>query len=357
MITKRSEDDDEAASKRGICHVTYNPGSMTKSLSLGNILEASSLSNRILTESLPFRFTSYHFCYNNPAMKLLLSAIQMALSKEWRIRLRMHYGSPTEIQYSLSSFGIHCLEIFDDHNDDDGHGSFSAPNSSRSLSSSSKSSRLAVYGGRKYWDRQKKIEDRLAQLRLKREGESGIILHPTPDDVLVGRGHAYREYIGNTRYQTMIESQLDAYNVIPDKFEKTCMTMNLVKEFRTSGGRFLAPIAGVGWKALDDDEARQKTAISLRSKNGRTRKAATATMTKNVDVKDTRPDYDSYISRPSFQLTAAGETEGSNNNGADGGNQNRSHDVTAGIEVVVTNNQPHAKKRMRWDHGFFSASN
>lgn len=43
---------------------------------------------------LPIRFAGIHFCYDNPALKPILSLAQMAFGASNRLRLRPHCGKP-----------------------------------------------------------------------------------------------------------------------------------------------------------------------------------------------------------------------------------------------------------------------
>jgi hypothetical protein len=65
------------------------------------------LNSTFLSESLPIRYASMHFCYDDIRLLPLISAMQLITGKEARIRFRSHYG--TEIQTKLL-FG--CIPLF-----------------------------------------------------------------------------------------------------------------------------------------------------------------------------------------------------------------------------------------------------
>jgi hypothetical protein len=107
LLLPENNDDDEntqscsssstAASVKGICNIAYSPGNVLKAnASLSKIMEASIKGRSLLVASLPFRFASLHYCYDDPNMSIFLSAIQKGLGKRVRIRLRAHFGTPIE---------------------------------------------------------------------------------------------------------------------------------------------------------------------------------------------------------------------------------------------------------------------
>jgi hypothetical protein len=103
-------------------------------------------------------------------------------------------------------------------------------------------------------------------LEVKRQDEerTGIALYPEPDDVLIGRSHPYHIYSGTCRLLDLIESKIDQYyRSTSHKFLKTCIDMEVVKNIKESGGRFLT-WTKTGWKILDDTTAREKTANLFR---------------------------------------------------------------------------------------------
>jgi hypothetical protein len=85
--------EDETAQMKGVCDVAYCPGEWFASqAALSGVLELGRQAGDILT-NLPARITSYHFCYNDPRMRVILSTIRMAFGKQVRLRNRTHYGT------------------------------------------------------------------------------------------------------------------------------------------------------------------------------------------------------------------------------------------------------------------------
>jgi hypothetical protein len=86
-------EDDEAAQKKGISVLLHSPGrgfvSEFPPISelFGYIKEAA-----FLARSLPYRTTSFHYCYDDPVTKVFLGVLQAGLGREIRLRVRAHFG-------------------------------------------------------------------------------------------------------------------------------------------------------------------------------------------------------------------------------------------------------------------------
>jgi len=80
--------EDPNIQRLGLAVVLYNVG--YNSLRAENIEFV--LNSAFLTECLPVRFASCHFCYNDMKILPLMSAFQMTIGKEARVRFRAHYG-------------------------------------------------------------------------------------------------------------------------------------------------------------------------------------------------------------------------------------------------------------------------
>ena len=110
-----------------------------------------------------------------------------------------------------------------------------------------------------------------------------IIEYPQPNDVLIGRGAPYREFPGTMLWDKLILQNVQSY-MKSTNFEKTCLSMDMVRKIKDSGGRFLlrqpaaqggtassssssSPAGIYGWKILNDNTAREKAAIAFRSRS------------------------------------------------------------------------------------------
>mmetsp|Transcript_23993 Transcript_23993/g.36455 ORF Transcript_23993/g.36455 Transcript_23993/m.36455 type:complete len:483 (-) Transcript_23993:124-1572(-) len=235
--------EDETAQIKGVCDVAYCPGDLLAIPS--SMMETSQLFSRTgrMMEGLPCRVTTFQFCYNDKRVKYLLSVMAKAFGKHVRLRLRSHFGSDLEMQYSLMTFGIHCHYLF------------------RSAENDGRMELLRS----QYINGRRKMEQEEHQERLEVESRSGIILHPQPYDVLVGRGRPYQEYPGNQRLVRLVEAQSERYRFLQDRFEKSCIILNIVKTVNNSNGRFLQKCSEGWWTVAPAKVAREKTCSAFRS--------------------------------------------------------------------------------------------
>lgn len=79
----------------------------------------------------------------------------------------------------------------------------------------------------------------------KEKTDEGVIKCPSANDVLLGRGKPYQEYLGNSRMNEMIDERREAYQAA-SKIQKTAFRDAVLKLIQDSNGRFL--------KKSDEDE-------------------------------------------------------------------------------------------------------
>jgi hypothetical protein len=149
-------------------------------------------------------------------------------------------GSDIEIEYALMSFGVPRGILFQKEGD----------------------AKQEILNGFKR--RNAELERLRKEKRLKEESETGIIVRPSPKDVLIGRGRPYQDFAGNRRLGFLIDTNLKRYREC-SRFEKTCVTIDLVKTVLAYGGRFIER-TDAGWKRIDEGAAREKISSGFRTK-------------------------------------------------------------------------------------------
>jgi hypothetical protein len=98
-----------------------------------------------------------------------------------------------------------------------------------------------------------------------------IILIPSPMDVLMGRGRQPGSRPGSLRMHHLLEENFDAYEADTD--QKTAITMNIIKEMKRSGCRFLRQLEeGGGYVEVDDSAVQSKLMHGFRSLRSKTKK-------------------------------------------------------------------------------------
>eukprot|EP00339_Tiarina_fusa_P009765 CAMPEP_0117014084 /NCGR_PEP_ID=MMETSP0472-20121206/11499_1 /TAXON_ID=693140 ORGANISM="Tiarina fusus, Strain LIS" /NCGR_SAMPLE_ID=MMETSP0472 /ASSEMBLY_ACC=CAM_ASM_000603 /LENGTH=456 /DNA_ID=CAMNT_0004717569 /DNA_START=74 /DNA_END=1444 /DNA_ORIENTATION=- len=239
--------EDEIAQLKGICDVAYCPGDLlAMPVSIQKMSQLMKEAGGIM-DGLPCRITTFQICYNDPRVRYLVTNIGKVFGNQVRLRARAHFGSDLEMQYSLMTFGIVCHYLF------------------RSAEGDGKRELFH----QQHIQRRREIEREMEQNSRMEEEASGIILHPQPHDVLVGRGRPYQEYTGNQRLSRLVEAQSYRYRNTEDRFEKSCIILESVKMVQNSNGRFLQKTSG-GWKLATDKVAREKTCSAFRFKAGKT---------------------------------------------------------------------------------------
>jgi hypothetical protein len=116
---------------------------------------------------------------------------------------------------------------------------------------------------REYLNRRWEIDRVETKAVEQEEVKSGVIPYPKPNDVLMGRGLPFRDFHGNQLWARLIDDNLERYQTCPDKFGKTCLSLEIIQTIQEHGGRFLQQ-TGEGWKVLDDAVARDKTLRAFR---------------------------------------------------------------------------------------------
>ena len=93
---------------------------------------------------------------------------------------------------------------------------------------------------------------------------SQVVILPTRNDILFGRGKPIQEHPGNIRLLVMLESILDRYESLKRK-EKSKLPQEVILKVKSMGGRFLRRQDDGTWEEVDDDTAREKVSHTFRS--------------------------------------------------------------------------------------------
>eukprot|EP00934_Nitzschia_sp_Nitz4_P006172 Nitzschia sp. Nitz4//scaffold44_size153857//48705//50223//NITZ4_002711-RA/size153857-augustus-gene-0.18-mRNA-1//-1//CDS//3329552127//6162//frame0 len=174
---------------------------------------------------LPRRIVAAHYCFCNEAMKPYVVGLQLAIDQEVRKRLRVHFGTPTEISHKLQTFGIpmKCGPM-------DDRGNISTETHIQ-------------------W-----VQAELTRDKLELRPQPRTV--PLRFDVLLGRGIAAREHTGNLRASHLVEMHESEYEQA-SKTEKTAIAKTIIQKIHDSHGRFLKWEEG-GWEEVDPDVALKK---------------------------------------------------------------------------------------------------
>lgn len=116
----------------------------------------------------PYHLASVHVLYNDPTVDAMIRRVRYVLPNDYRMRIRSHFGSVMEIQYSLKTFGIDV---------------------SGQLSVEKDSSMLVHYDGIEESIRKRQqFDDQWQKSEATyRDPGSRVALFPNPQDVIISR--------------------------------------------------------------------------------------------------------------------------------------------------------------------------
>jgi hypothetical protein len=84
--------EDDTAQLKGICDVAYCPGDLLAMPSSISKISKVMMRNGTMIKGLPCRVSTFHFCYNDPRVRYVISSIRSNFGKEVRLRIRSHFG-------------------------------------------------------------------------------------------------------------------------------------------------------------------------------------------------------------------------------------------------------------------------
>jgi hypothetical protein len=217
--------------KKGAMMVHYEVGPANEKKHTAGIPKISKLAF-----TLPVFWGGCHICCNDFTTYAIGKSVISILPQLIRAKLRIHYGSPQEIQYALSAFGI--------------------PHGHIPLSVADE----PVLGNHLMWYRQCLLRERKDSLHSEPPEHS--FTDPTPKDVLFGK---MRSNGGNRGLRRLVKSLLPRYDA-GFKAAKTEMTGSVVTTVQQDGGRFLKKDKDYDrWIKVSDNEACQKVAHMFRN--------------------------------------------------------------------------------------------
>lgn len=204
-----------------------------------------------LAEGLPVKMMGLHICTkpHDPLMKIVKALIMLAIGKSNRLKVRVHEGSATEVQYGLLSFGL--------------------PTKSLPVTYEGE---LKVSSHLK-WIQRRHFRDKAyyEACRLGQEFSFNGVDLPWPRDVLLGRGKTVQEHFGNAYLRSIAVAPLIEKYKNAVKSDKNSVGMEVVKSTKDEGGRFLKRYNDGGgehngwWREVDDSEALDKVCKTFRA--------------------------------------------------------------------------------------------
>ena len=149
-------------------------------------------------------------------------------------------GSHVENQYQLLSFGISALAV-------DSEGVMSKREHMK-------------------WIKMREKQEELARVS---PGKPMIII-PSRNDVLFGKGKPVQYHLGNMRFGELLEKNVEQYFSTRRRKEKVAIVTAIIEEVKKGGGRFLRQDNDGIWEEVDSRTAFDRVGHGLRNRKGQT---------------------------------------------------------------------------------------
>jgi len=201
-------------------------------------------------EGMPNRYVGFHFVHNfSVAWRLLLAIFKLATKQSNRIRIREHCGDREEFFQSLRAFGIPTDDFPLDERGNILTEFHIMKMEKRRIMERFRQQRLTT--------------DQPLATRLVTPETRNRVVTPSNNDVLLGRGKASYQHIGNVRLRHWIEQRRPAYEGA-SVVEKAKMSAEIVALIKQSTGRFLKEDEA-GWFEVPDQVAKKKVSHAFRT--------------------------------------------------------------------------------------------
>jgi len=246
--------EDEETQKRGVVVIAVQMGAVDSSRVDPEMVRELPR----LEKWLPLRASACHICTDHPITSILWRAVIMGVSHEARVRHRLHFGTYTEIKYSLLGYGI-PVDVFP----------------------------VSDSGVIKKTNFHRWISKHVArEATLIRTGTFYGIDMPTVKDVLSGTGEPIQQHPGNILLGVLVASYLDEY--IAAKSERKTFVDKVHGMVKESSGRFLSQGDDGWWREMSVADAKEKVRTAFLTASWKQRKAPVTARTKTKEDDETR---------------------------------------------------------------------
>ncbi|KAL3924666.1 MAG: hypothetical protein SGILL_000903 [Bacillariaceae sp.] len=254
--------EDEETQKKGIVSVVYNVEPRTPVANDTRIY----LNVYQLLPTLPIRMMGAHYCVQDSDLRRFMSSIRVAMSREVRLRSRVHHGSHQECIYTLMTFGVprKCFPISDTGELlVEKHVEFLAMRRKQEAAASAMMHAIEDMNAAGRGVGNSNSSNHLSVPLQQQQHLIKRIIVPTNVDVLLGRGRPFQEHAGNMRCNFVVVAAMEEYEQV-SRNDKTGVSRNVISKIKGYGGRFLKQNDGV-WEEVDDAEALKKISHSFRT--------------------------------------------------------------------------------------------
>ena len=267
---------DEETQKKGMVLVGHNMGhkSATDRTPVRAIMR--------MRQVLPMRVVTLHYCHDNAKARPIMYLAAFLSGAYGRVRFRPQYGSPSEVRFKLSTFGIpiDTLPITEE-------GECKLKPHKQWVQRRRKEEKAAAADGMQ----RVVVPSRFDVLFVSSYLEHILItvrsilsckdfrliiwlLFVSFYTIIQGRGKPIQEHPGNLKYHQILESCRDRYDAAK-KFEKMEISDFVVQIVKGYSGRFLKQDSA-GWLVATVEEAREKVSHAFRTRRSASKASTTS---------------------------------------------------------------------------------
>lgn len=218
-----------------------------------------------LFESIPVKTRGHHAFVRERGFGSFIR-FRKLWERHRRIRSRVHYGTLMECFYALLTFGIPIESVplsLDGTLKKEQHMEWLRQRSHPGTISPIQSAPSSTFPPLTQCS---DIARRGSPSSTQDPTQKDLIVSPSRNDVLFGRGRPIQEHHGNVVFNNLLEAVRDRYDGLR-RSEKTALTHTIVSKIKRAGGRFLRQSQANPdlWEEVDDDMARVKVSHTFRS--------------------------------------------------------------------------------------------
>ncbi|CAJ1954052.1 unnamed protein product [Cylindrotheca closterium] len=239
FVMMRAMQQSEETQIRGNISVWYTNGDFRSKTNGKGYFE-----NFTAAQALPQKKAAIHFCVDEMRQFVLTNVVVKVMQSKLRARLRIHFGSQTECQYQLSTYGImpQTLPL-------DANGSL-------------------LLDQHLHWVHCCAMEDKFGRSVSAPEALESSIITPHQKDVIF-TGGKNKNHEGNKRFYVLVHEHSQEYDSSGNDEQKRQIVSTIIDETHRIGGRFLqkqGTQSKVPWKEVPYDDVRRKVMQAFRNR-------------------------------------------------------------------------------------------
>ncbi|CAJ1970318.1 unnamed protein product [Cylindrotheca closterium] len=192
----------------------------------------------MLQKAIPLRFVGTHICTDPSSFSgKFFSSMARFVGDAGIVRIRFHQVSFHEVNERLSTFGINSILL------------------------------AVSQSGEKKTEKHRELMKVIKSIEVAKllTPEKLTVLVPSATDVLLGRGKPIQNHPGNIRLGLIAESQLEEYDEIANRLDKTKLAEMTMAKMKDAGVRFLSRDDNGFWELAAERLARERVSSTFRT--------------------------------------------------------------------------------------------